>query len=143
MNSDSLNMVSRLGEGHMPCNFFLSEPQLKTTVIMLCISQRPLYQFIQVQPWTMIIAGHSHGYIPGYYEIASSNTLTMVYKNFWLVLNSKSAVRLILPYVDRALWHAFLSEHSFSCAVNNYSHFIDTLQSKTLFFFSTATSFKI
>ena len=22
MNSDSLNMVSRLGEGHMPCNFF-------------------------------------------------------------------------------------------------------------------------
>ena len=33
MNSDSLNMVSRLGEGHMPCNFFLSEPQLKTTVI--------------------------------------------------------------------------------------------------------------
>ena len=32
MNSDSLNMVSRLGEGHMPCNFFLSEPQLKTTV---------------------------------------------------------------------------------------------------------------
>ena len=33
MNSDSLNMVSRLGEGHMPCTFFLSEPQLKTTVI--------------------------------------------------------------------------------------------------------------
>ena len=33
MNSDSLNMVSRLGEGHMPCNFFLSEPQLKTTVL--------------------------------------------------------------------------------------------------------------
>ena len=32
MNSDSLNMVSRLGEGHMPCNLFLSEPQLKTTV---------------------------------------------------------------------------------------------------------------
>ena len=32
MNSDSLNMVSRLGEGHMPCTFFLSEPQLKTTV---------------------------------------------------------------------------------------------------------------
>ena len=25
-------MVSRLGEGHMPCTFFLSEPQLKTTV---------------------------------------------------------------------------------------------------------------
>ena len=22
MNSDSLNMVSRLGEGHMPCTFF-------------------------------------------------------------------------------------------------------------------------
>ena len=33
MNSDSLNMVSRLGEGHMSCNFFLSEPQLKTTVV--------------------------------------------------------------------------------------------------------------
>ena len=33
MNSDSLNMVSRLGEGHMPCTFFLSEPQLKTTVV--------------------------------------------------------------------------------------------------------------
>ena len=32
MNSDSLNMVSRLGEGHMPGTFFLSEPQLKTTV---------------------------------------------------------------------------------------------------------------
>ena len=32
MNSDSLNMVSRLGEGHMPCTFFLSEPQLKTEV---------------------------------------------------------------------------------------------------------------
>ena len=32
MNSDSLNMASRLGDGHMPCNFFLSEPQLKTTV---------------------------------------------------------------------------------------------------------------
>ena len=32
MNSDSLNMVSRLGEGHMPWTFFLSEPQLKTTV---------------------------------------------------------------------------------------------------------------
>ena len=32
MNSDSLNMVSRLGEGHMPGSFFLSEPQLKTTV---------------------------------------------------------------------------------------------------------------
>ena len=32
MNYDSLNMVSRLGEGHMPCTFFLSEPQLKTTV---------------------------------------------------------------------------------------------------------------
>ena len=32
MNSDSVNMVSRLGEGHMPCSFFLSEPQLKTTV---------------------------------------------------------------------------------------------------------------
>ena len=32
MNSDSLNMVSRLGEGHMPWSFFLSEPQLKTTV---------------------------------------------------------------------------------------------------------------
>ena len=32
MNSDSLNMVSRLGEGHMPCTFFLSEPQLKITV---------------------------------------------------------------------------------------------------------------
>ena len=31
MNSDSLNMVSRLGKGHMPCTFFLSEPQLKTT----------------------------------------------------------------------------------------------------------------
>ena len=26
-------MVSRLGEGHMPCTFFLSEPQLKTTVV--------------------------------------------------------------------------------------------------------------
>ena len=26
-------MVLRLGEGHMPCNFFLSEPQLKTTVL--------------------------------------------------------------------------------------------------------------
>ena len=25
-------MVSRLSEGHMPCTFFLSEPQLKTTV---------------------------------------------------------------------------------------------------------------
>ena len=35
MNSDSLNMVSRLGEGHMPCTFFLSEPQLKTTVYQL------------------------------------------------------------------------------------------------------------
>ena len=33
MNSDSLNMVSRLGEGHMPRTFFLSEPQLKTTVL--------------------------------------------------------------------------------------------------------------
>ena len=33
-------MVSRLGEGHMPCNFFLSEPQLKTTVI-------PQYSFCQ------------------------------------------------------------------------------------------------
>ena len=33
MNSDSLNMVSRLGEGHMPCTFFLSELQLKTTVL--------------------------------------------------------------------------------------------------------------
>ena len=32
MNSDSLNMVSSLGEGHMPCTFFLSEPQLKPTV---------------------------------------------------------------------------------------------------------------
>ena len=32
MNSDSLKMVSRLGEGHMPGSFFLSEPQLKTTV---------------------------------------------------------------------------------------------------------------
>ena len=32
MNSDSLNVVSRLGEGHMPGTFFLSEPQLKTTV---------------------------------------------------------------------------------------------------------------
>ena len=32
MNSDSLNMVSRLGEGHMPGTFFVSEPQLKTTV---------------------------------------------------------------------------------------------------------------
>ena len=32
MNSASLNMVSRLGEDHMPCTFFLSEPQLKTTV---------------------------------------------------------------------------------------------------------------
>ena len=32
MNSDSLNLVSRLGEGHMPGTFFLSEPQLKTTV---------------------------------------------------------------------------------------------------------------
>ena len=32
MNSDSLNIVSRLGEGHLPCTFFLSEPQLKTTV---------------------------------------------------------------------------------------------------------------
>ena len=32
MNSESLNMVLRLGEGHMPCTFFLSEPQLKTTV---------------------------------------------------------------------------------------------------------------
>ena len=31
MNSDSLNMVSRLGEGHMSGTFFLSEPQLKTT----------------------------------------------------------------------------------------------------------------
>ena len=37
MNSDSLNMVSRLGKGHMPCNFFLSDPQLKTTV-----SRRPV-----------------------------------------------------------------------------------------------------
>ena len=36
MNSDSLNMVSRLGEGHMPGTFFLSEPQLKTTVINIC-----------------------------------------------------------------------------------------------------------
>ena len=33
MNSDSLNMVSRLGEGHMLGTFFLSEPQLKSTVI--------------------------------------------------------------------------------------------------------------
>ena len=33
MNSDSLNMVSRMGEGHIPCTFFLSEPQLKTTVV--------------------------------------------------------------------------------------------------------------
>ena len=32
MNSDSLNMVSRLSEGHMPGTFFLSEPQLKATV---------------------------------------------------------------------------------------------------------------
>ena len=32
MNSDSLNMVSRLGE--VPGTFFLSEPQLKTTVIL-------------------------------------------------------------------------------------------------------------
>ena len=32
MNSDSLNIVSRLGEGHMPWTFFLSEPKLKTTV---------------------------------------------------------------------------------------------------------------
>ena len=36
MNSDSLNMVSRLGEGHMPWSFFLSEPQLKTTVSGIC-----------------------------------------------------------------------------------------------------------
>ena len=33
MNSDSLNMVSRLGEGHTWGTFFLSEPQLKTTVV--------------------------------------------------------------------------------------------------------------
>ena len=39
MNSDSLNMVSRLGEGHMPCTFFLSEPQLKTTVIYVPLDQ--------------------------------------------------------------------------------------------------------
>ena len=38
MNSDSLNMVSRLGEGHMPCTFFLSEPQLKTTVTRVAVS---------------------------------------------------------------------------------------------------------
>ena len=35
MNSDSLNMVSRLGEGHMSGTFFLSEPQLKTTVLSI------------------------------------------------------------------------------------------------------------
>ena len=35
MNSDSLNMVSKLGDGHMLCTFFLSEPQLKTTVYAL------------------------------------------------------------------------------------------------------------
>ena len=32
MISNSLNMVLRLGEGQMPWTFFLSEPQLKTTV---------------------------------------------------------------------------------------------------------------
>ena len=45
MNSDSLNMVSRLGEGHMPGTFFLSEPQLKTTVDSTCtpsVTQPPL-----------------------------------------------------------------------------------------------------
>ena len=39
MNSDSLNMVSRLGEGHMPGTFFLSEPQLKTTVCYVSLRQ--------------------------------------------------------------------------------------------------------
>ena len=32
-------MASRLGEGHMPCTFFLSEPQLKTTVNLLRLLQ--------------------------------------------------------------------------------------------------------
>ena len=41
MNSDSLNMVSRLGEGHMPGTFFLSEPQLKTTVHCVVKYSRP------------------------------------------------------------------------------------------------------
>ena len=35
-------MVSRLGEGHMPWTFFLSEPQLKTTVIYVFSN---LYEF--------------------------------------------------------------------------------------------------
>ena len=33
MNSDSLNMVSRLGEGHMPWTFFLSEPQAQDACV--------------------------------------------------------------------------------------------------------------
>ena len=47
MNSDSLNMVSRLGEGHMPCSFFLSEPQLKTTVKGICIADQKYLWFFE------------------------------------------------------------------------------------------------
>ena len=58
MNSDSLNMVSRLGEGHMPGTFFLSEPQLKTTVILSAESwfrkQRQFSQFHKTAGWTWI-----------------------------------------------------------------------------------------
>ena len=59
MNSDSLNVVSRLGEGHMPGTFFLSEPQLKTTVARSSASQIltekitnpiPAYRFLHAPP---------------------------------------------------------------------------------------------
>ena len=45
MNSDSLNMVSRLGEGHIPGTFFLSEPQLKTAVIHSYLKNEWVHRF--------------------------------------------------------------------------------------------------
>ena len=60
MNSDSLNMVSRLGEGHMPYTFFLSEPQLKTTVItVFCFRVESLIQtgFWMEITWVLILMG--------------------------------------------------------------------------------------
>ena len=75
MNSDSLNMVSRLGEGHMPCNFFLSEPQLKTTVCWLycglfLVSSISSIELPKVQGVPHLHANHYHGFH---------------YHGFWLV----------------------------------------------------------
>ena len=70
MNSDSLNMVSRLGEGHMPCIFFLSEPQLKTTVGSGSAAPLASLQTADVNKWVT-----NKSYIHMYFSLVFSNFL--------------------------------------------------------------------